>query len=378
MNDETAAATAPALTTVEETLKGSGRADVLNQFARLALGQQPEAEPQKGDATKVLGLESEGESQDAEAKAKEADAKQDDLSQSNAEEKEVEPESKDEGKAEDEEAELTGKLDEHTQQKINKRIAKEVAKTKAERERAEQLETRLKELEAKAVEAVPAPVPTQANPLAHITDVKQLVAERAKAEEAREQAEELLDTLQDEPERVEAALRAAKVELKDELGAEDFSVNRMKQFLKTVKREARNVSERAVPQQAQYLDAMQKSRAMAEELVPELKDAKSPRSQKYQEVLKAFPEIRSQPWWPMAAAVQVVGLEALEAQRKASATPVAKAKPPLPVKIPAPKAAPNAAVRKPNTVDDDTYSRAVEGDKNARLKVIQSMMPKFG
>lgn len=373
MNDKTAAATAPALTTVEETLKGSGRADVLNQFARLALGQQPEAEPQKGDDEVPKDSADE-----AKAEGTEADAKQDDLSQSNAEEKEVEPESKDEGKAEDEEAELTGKLDEHTQQKINKRIAKEVAKTKAERERAEQLETRLKELEAKAVETVPAPASTQANPLAHITDVKQLVAEKAKAEEAREQAEELLDTLQDEPERVEAALRAAKVELKDELGAEDFSVNRMKQFLKTVKREARNVSEMAVPHQAQYLDAMQKSRAMAEELVPELKDAKSPRSQKYQEVLKAFPEIRSQPWWPMAAAVQVVGLEALEAQRKASATPVAKAKPPLPVKIPAPKAAPNAAVRKPNTVDDDTYSRAVEGDKNARLKVIQSMMPKFG
>ena len=54
MNDETTAATAPALTTVEEALKGSGRADVLNEFARMALGIEAKAAPNEGDGKTEL------------------------------------------------------------------------------------------------------------------------------------------------------------------------------------------------------------------------------------------------------------------------------------------------------------------------------------
>jgi len=385
MNDETTAATAPALTTVEEALKGSGRADVLNEFARMALGIEAKAAPNEGDSeAKSEAGDQTPETAETPATDEPAVAEQNDLSQSNVEET-VEAQAPDEGEATEATDELSGKLDEHTQQVVNKRIAKEVSKTKAERAQREALETKLAELqqqlEQKQAEPVPATVsPTKANPLAHVTDVKALVAERDKARSAQDQAEELLESLQDDPERVEAALRSAKVSLTDDSGNEDYSVPRMRKFLGTVKREARNVVENAVPLQAQYLDVQKQSFAKALDDLPELKDKTSERYARFNNVLRSMPELRNQPWWPEAAVVAVLGEERLQELRKARAsTPVkAKVKPELPVKIPSPKATPPQVQRRnTNEASDETVSLAIGGDKAARLKVIQSLVSQF-
>ena len=382
MNDETTAATAPALTTVEEALKGSGRADVLNEFARMALGIEAKAAPNEGDG-KTETVESPESKDEGQTEPVEPVAEQNDLSQSNAEET-VEAKAPDDGEATEAADELSGKLDEHTQQVVNKRIAKEVGKTKAERAQREALETKLAELqqllEQKQAEPVPATAsPTKANPLAHVTDVKALVAERDKARSAQDQAEELLESLQDDPERVEAALRNAKVSLTDDSGNEDYSVPRMRKFLGTVKREARNVVENAVPLQAQYLDVQKQSFAKALDDLPELKDKTSERYARFNNVLRSMPELRNQPWWPEAAVVAVLGEERLHELRAAKAGPVkAKAKPELPVKIPAPKTTPPQVQRRnANEASDETVSLAIGGDKAARLKVIQSLVSKF-
>lgn len=386
MNDKTAA-TGTALTTVGEALSAAGRADVLNEFARMALGTEAKAVGSEGDGTEQAeagGQTPETAETTATDKAPEV-AEQNDLSQSNAEETGVEAIAP-EGEATEATDELKGKLDEHTQQVINKRIAKEVAKTKAAQEAKVELETKLAELqqqlEQKQAEPVQtAPAPTKANPLAHVTDVKALVAERDKARSAQDQAEELLESLQDDPERVEAALRNAKVSLTDDSGNEDYSVPRMRKFLGTVKREARNVVEQAVPLQAQYLNVQQQSFAKAMDDLPELKDKTSPRYASFQNVLRTMPELRNQPWWPEAAVVAVLGEERLQELRAAKtkgAAVKAKVKPELPVKIPAPKATPPTVQRRNGSeVSDETVSLAVGGDKAARLKVIQSLMPKF-
>ena len=381
MKNETAA-TEPALTTVEEALNATGRAEVLNQFARLALGRDEAKAEAEGTDEVSSGQVS---SDEAKAATDDASAEQSDLSQSKAEETEVEAKAEEAVEDAEGEDELKGKLDEHTQQTINKRIAKEVAKTKAAQEAKAELETKLAELqqqlEQKQAEPPVAPqiVPTAANPLLHVTDLKTLQAERDKAVSAQDQADELLESLQDDPERVESALRAAKVSITDDSGNEDYSVARMGKFLRTVRREARNMVERAIPQQAQYLERSAQAWTQAQAVVPELKDAKSVRAQKFQEVIKTFPELRRLPDWPIAAAVHVLGLEALEARVKPVAAAKPKPKPELPVKIPSPKATP-PPVRKTNAneVSEDTVQKAIEGDKNARMKFIQSLVPKFG
>lgn len=383
MSKETAA-TGTALTTVEEALSATGRAEILNQFARMALGTETSEAAAKGSEA-AAGQET--EAQAAETKPAEAETaeQQDDLSQSKAE-TETEPEAKAEEAEQPEtteegEDELKGKLDEHTQQVINKRIAKEVGKTKAEREAREAAEAKLAELQQQLEQQPkPEPVPVRVGsvPLAHVENVAQLQAEQAKARAALKQSEELLDTLEDNPEDVEAALRQSNVVLRDEHGQEDYSVPKMRKFLKGIRRTADDVVTQAIPERAQYLDIQSKAQAKAQEIVPELKDLKSPRYAKFQEVVRAFPQLKTIPDWPMAAAVQVIGLEVLEAKLKAAQPVVAKAKPPLPVKIPQPKAsAPTPKPAKPNQVSEATVQAAIDGDKNARLKVIQSLVPKF-
>jgi len=379
MNNETAA-TAPALTTVEEALNATGRAEVLNQFAKLALGR---------DLAKAAadGVSPDDGTVDNTAAQEATDAKQSDLSQPNAEETEVAPEATAEDAVDESEDDdgTKGKLENHTQQAINRRIAKEVAKTKAAQEAKAGLETKLAELqqqlEQKQAETSAAPqiVPTAANPLLHVTDMKQLQVERDNAVQAQDQADELLESLQDDPGRVESALRSAKVQLADSEGNEDYSAARMGKFLRSVRREARNMVERSIPQQAQYLERSAQAWTQAQAVVPELVDAKSARAQKFQDVIKAFPELRRIPDWPIAAAVHVLGLEALEARAKQATPPKPKAKLELPVKIPSPRAtAPPVQKRNVNEVSDETVSAAIGGDKNARMKFIQSLVPKFG
>lgn len=378
MNDSNAA-TATALTTVEEALSATGRADVLNEFARMALGQAPLEADAKGNEASPDEAQAEPVTDDV--------AKQDDLSQSKAEEQGEDAEAKaddespvEEGTPESED-ELPAKLDEHTQKAVNKRIAREVAKTKAEREKADTLQAQITELqqqlEQKQQGETPQVVRSPNNPLAHVNTPQALEAEALRAEQAQDQAEEMLETLQDLPEQVEAALRTAKVELKDDLGQEDYSVGRMRQFLRGVKRNAHSVLKQAVPERRAYLEQANVAFAKAQEIVPELKDTKSPRALRFQQVVQAYPDLKSQPWWPVAAAVQLIGLETLEKQMAAAKPVAAKAKPPLPVTIPSPKATAPTPRTKSGGVSDDTVQAAIGGDKAARMKVIQSLVPKF-
>ena len=272
-----------------------------------------------------------------------------------------------------EDAELKGKLDAATQERINRRIGKEVAKTKEAKEQAEQMTAKVQELEDKLA-ATPVSRP-DGRTLAHLTTPAQIQAAEKSAQDAMEQAEDLLAQIEDDPDAVAATLQAAKV------GLPEFSPAAMKKFLTGVKRNADHTLRRELPQRVQFLNQVNASAKEALTILPELNDAKSERRKAFDQMVTNAGEIGRQfGQWPQAIALMVLGQETLAKQQaaaKAAATP-AKAKRPIPVTIPLARGAmPSVRPEPAKGVTDDTVSAALSGDKKARLKYLQSLVPKM-
>jgi hypothetical protein len=277
-------------------------------------------------------------------------------------------------------AELKGKLDEATQERINKRIGKEVAKTKAAQEAAEGLKAELETVKQQAA-TKPVTGPQPQGLLDGVQDATQLQQVAQQAESALDLADDLLSRLEDEPEAVETVLRQSQVKLKGTDGEEDFSPQAMKKYLKEVRRNADTTLRRGIPQRQEFLKQSDAYANEALDVVPELKDAKSERRKLFDQVVQQAPWIKQQPSWARMAAVYVLGLEAYQQQQAAKSQPVkpaVKPKRPVPVVIPAPRGtAPSAPRVNANAVSEDTVQSALSGNRSARLKVIQSLVPKF-
>jgi len=268
-----------------------------------------------------------------------------------------------------EDAELKGKLDASTQERINKRIGKEVAKTKEAKEAAEQAQAKIAELEQQLATRAPSP-DVATGKLAKVFTPAELQAEADKATQAREQSEDLLTMLEDDPEGVEAALKAAQITLAE------YTPAQMRKFLTGIKRNAEHTLNRDLPQRAQFLKAVDASAGEAMQLLPELKNAKSEQRQVFDAILKA-PSVMQFAGWPKALALMVLGLEAERQRAAAKAAPAPKPKRPLPVVIPAARgAAPTVRQTTAGANLDAAGRQALDGDKKARLQYIQSLIPK--
>lgn len=368
-----AAATETALTTVDggespKALVIPERDEVLKHFAREASGLPPDEVAAPPDETPEVTAETDALSQSADTAAEVV----------------AEPpaETAEENHLDED---LSAALAADVQEKINRRIGKEVAKTKAEREAREAVEARVTDLEAKLAERSQEPEVRIQNdvPLGHIHDPAKLDAERVKAEQAMEQAEDLLLTLEDTPADVEQALRAAKIALTNEHGEPDFSEARMKKFLRTVKMNADRSLRTAIPAREKFLGAANQFAKEAADFMPELKDNKSPRAKLFAQVVRGMPDLQRNPQWPIEAMVAVLGLERLDemkATKAKGAAPVPPAKPrkELPVTIPTPKSQPTAPAKgRAQTVDANTTAdKMLSGDRAARLNYIRTLLPK--
>jgi hypothetical protein len=276
--------------------------------------------------------------------------------------------------------ELKGKLDEATQASINKRIGKEVAKTKAAADKLAQLEADLAKAQedlAAAAKVTALPMPANAGPLADVDSPEKLAGVAQQAETALDQADDLLAQLEADPDAVAEVLKGAKVALKNADGQEEYSPATMGRFLRTVKANADRTLRREVPRRAQFLKSADAYAGEALTMLPELKDAKSERRKVFDSIIQAAPFLKQYPWWPRAVALQALGLEAWQKMQAAAKPAAAKPKRPIPAKIPSPRAQP-AQVRpaKANAVTDETMQAALSGDKKARLKYIQTLVPK--
>lgn len=355
--------TAPTTVKADAPAVVPGREEVLKHFAREASGIPPE-EPETPAA--------EPESETA-------------LSQP---ESETAPETPAEPAAEEavenhlqDDAELSEALPPEVQEKINRRIGKEVAKTKSEREARESAEARLAEAEARLADRPETPAIKRDAALGHVLDDNALQAEKRKAEDALDQADELLGQIEDDPASVEQALRAAKIELKNEQGEEDYSAGRMKKFLRTARTNADRTLRRSVPERAEFLKEAKAAADKAVELMPELKDAKSDRMKMFRQILKEAPDLQKSPRWPLLALQGVLGAERLQEildKKSKPAAPAVKPKRELPTVIPAPRAqAPAAPKPKAAAVDIKAAAdRILSGDRSTRLELIKGFVPR--
>lgn len=271
-------------------------------------------------------------------------------------------------------AELKGKLDAKTQERINGRIGKEVAKTKAEREAREAAETRVRELETQLSQR-----PTSPNAKTAVDEVyspQQLQEYANRATDAKTQAEDLLLTLEDDPAAVEAALREQGFKLTNAAGEEEYTPARMRKLLSQVKTNAARTLERDVPKRAEYLKNVDASAADAMTIYPELKDKNSDRRKQFDAIVNQHPFIKSSPWWPRATALLILGMET-EAKMKGGAgtQPAKRSKRPMPVVIPQPRGTPPApAPTQVKSNANDVVAAALNGDRKARLKHLQSLV----
>lgn len=276
-------------------------------------------------------------------------------------------------------AELKEKLDDATQERINKRIGKEVAKTK---EAKAQLEAAVAEVEVLKGKLAAAPVNTAmpaAGPLDAVVDPAGLQKVAGEAEAALDQADDLLIRLDEDPAGVEAELRANKVVLKGADGTEDFSPAQMAKFLKGVKTSADKMLRREVPKRAKFLTDCDAYANEAMTVLPELKDKNSDRRKTFNTVLQNAPWLKQQAHWPRTAAIYALGVEQymkMQTAKTPAGKPVAKAKRPMPTIIPSPRGQPPATPRtKPNAVTDETINSALSGNREDRLKYIQTLVP---
>lgn len=274
-------------------------------------------------------------------------------------------------------AELKGKLDAATQGRINARIGKEVAKTKAAQERVTALETQTRQLEERLA-LRPAGSPDARTGLANVHDGASLQKVEGECREAVAQADDGLRQLRHNPAAVERMLREAKVSLKDAEGNEDYSPERMRSFLEDVRSSATTRLTRDVPQRAKFLTQVNASMGEAFTVLPALKDRNSDERRIVNQFLAENPQVRQMANWPIGLA-KIIAYDALMAKqpKPGARSQNAPVKRPLPPRIPSPRGMTPATVPqpRPGTVTDDVVQKALDGDKSARLKYLSQFVP---
>jgi hypothetical protein len=263
-------------------------------------------------------------------------------------------------------AEEDGDISPEVQERINKRIGKAVAKAKEAEERAQaaqrerdELEARLRDVEAKTERA-----PRNANEaLAHVEDGRALEAEAVKAQDAFDEADKYLLRLGRRPELVARELKAAGIKLTNpDTGEEDYSEERMENFLFSVKSNAQRLLRSEIPKRQQWLVEQARHGQTVVERFPEFKDPASELHKTALRLVTERPELKRRSDWPVLVAKLALGEQAYggKAKEKTTAAPAQ-----VPPRIPAaPRPAP-AARKGPAPVD---YDKIAAGDRTERSK----------
>jgi len=225
------------------------------------------------------------------------------------------------------------------QEIFNKRLGKEVAKTKAIEAKMAEAAARLAELEAKLNQsaaaaapeapATPAPVVVLGNqPLAEHNDFASLQKLHQSAKEAVRFVEETLDspkawktqTITDPDTGEETTVKFTTI------GKETYT----EADLKASARRAKITLEDHIPARAQFLTARTAAQEIAFKEFPFLKDKSSPEYQMAEAARRdpANAAILAQPNADWIIGVQIEGMKAIKARKEAAQAPAPKPKPP--------------------------------------------------
>lgn len=226
--------------------------------------------------------------------------------------------------------------------KIQKRIDKLTAQKKEAQERAEELEEQLAEAQRRLedrpeTQGLP-PQLNSENPFAAVSDIRELEKQKQLAAAQIEFADDMEDTLSTDPGRVEAALRAENVQLKDEFGEEDFSEERMAKFLKQVRRNADRAERKWLPAQEQFIAKARAAEEYAKQKYPWIGNPNSKAAQYMDRLLAEFPPLQNLPEKKLFMARYITGMQAeLKAKQQTQpAKPVTTAARPHAARTPSP------------------------------------------
>ena len=238
------------------------------------------------------------------------------------------------------------------QDKIDKRIGKEVAKRKT---LEDQLAIQREELEKlKAIAAQPQEAPSQAaptvidpsQPLSHVGTIEALNAEHKQAKEVIRAAEAMLDQFDSGVDSVDYQGTA-------------YSKAQVKQIL----RNAKVTVEDLIPQRYQFLQGRDGWRARAHEEFPFLKDKTTKEYQLVESARRNYPIIAALPDADYVLGLAVEGIKAVEARKAAAA----KSAPKPAAKAPASQVATSATSAR-SRVADDSVQREQVGREVAAIR----------
>lgn len=198
------------------------------------------------------------------------------------------------------------------QEKLDKRIGKEVAKRKALEEQMAAIKSEFEALKASKEEEVqlppPAPVVTLPDgPLASINDIDGLRSEHQTAKEIMRLVEDALDS-----EGVENGFI---------FDGQTYT----KQQLKQIRRNAERTINDYIPQRAQFLQQRDAYTQKAAETFPWAKDKTSKEYKQAVQLMRQDPRLGSSVDGLYSAGVYLKGLQAIEAEKSAKPKPLAKA-----------------------------------------------------
>ena len=245
----------------------------------------------------------------------------------------------------------SGPLDPKLQAKIDRKIAKEVAKREALRIENEALKEQLKQQTARLPEQqakLPEIKPTPDAPLAHVQDPQALATEAQNAKEVMRWAEAQLD--------------------RDDIGSGVQLGDRTytKADLRAIARNARVVLEDHVPARNAFLQQRQAAIAEAVETYPWIKDQNSPEFMRARAIAQRYPGLINVANSALIIGVQVEGEMAVEARKKAKASPP----PATPASKPVPAASQTATGASPGAVrvPQGTQAQQKLAEKVAQMK----------
>ena len=222
---------------------------------------------------------------------------------------------------------------------FQRRIDRFTKKLRLAEEERDELEGRVQDLSSKLEQnnqqLTNSPVQ---NPLGNLKTDKELQDTAGLSERRLEFAENMEDLLLEDADQVENVLREQGVELKDEDGDEDFSLERMTRFVREIRRDSERKLNKWIPERGAEIKQAKEFNAQAEKLYPWLNKEDSQEMKLFNQVLSASPQAALAPNYKLELARYVRGYMAeLGEQGKKITTKKVIAEPGRPTSAPAPK-----------------------------------------
>lgn len=262
-------------------------------------------------------------------------------------------------------------LNEELKAKIQKRIDKEVAKSRALERRLLDMEAKLNERTAPpATTATPPPaqgvmpIATPNHPLAQITDLGTLKQRKQVAKDAMRWAEDTLENKRawktktdvDPQSGEEIATRVTMI------GKDTYDEDQ----IRAIRRDAKIELEDHIPQREEFLTQRDRAVKAAHEAFPFLKDKTAPEYQAAQSMLRdPWVQMRPDAEWIVGA--QIMGVKAMENQKRTAAKTGEPIKPKVTTPRPSNDQAAISASGSPSRISPESATRLARSSEREKL-----------